>query len=110
MPPPNKRPWQSWHAAVEAKRRFTHWPTGNELPTGQSEYFSDTEFEPLRIKDAEEEVAAQWREEDPASEEEVECQVDQLFDDSESISDSGDSVPGSWPDAVKVDCWSQVEA
>lgn len=40
---------------------------------------------------------------------EAECRVDRHFNDSESTSDSGDSLPGSWPDGVDVDCWSEAE-
>jgi hypothetical protein len=67
MPPYNKRCLQSWQAAIQAAAKRRCQPNG--VP--DSEYFSDTEFPPLRMRAAEKEVAAQGRDKDAISEEEA---------------------------------------
>jgi hypothetical protein len=80
------------------------------------EYFSNTEFLALRMRAAKKEVAAQGRDEDAISEEEAERWADRVFDESQSMSGSEESIAGSWdpdldrPDGIEGECWSEAEA
>jgi hypothetical protein len=111
MPRVKRRHQQSQQVAAQAAAKRRHAPSIVPDP----EYFSDTQFSPLRSIDAETEVAAQGWDEDGDANQQAEYRDQWICDGSESMSGSEESVSGGdseldRPDEIEGDGWSEAEA